>query len=53
MNIKLEPDDFCGFTGDVSEKIKNSSDSSDLPQNVDKFGENVTGSNFRVTHLYK
>ena len=38
---------------DVSEHIKNRSDSSELLQNVDKFGENVTGSYLRVTHLYK
>ena len=41
--IKLETDDFQGSMVDVSEQIENRSDSSELSQHVDKFGENLSG----------
>ena len=41
--IKLEPDDFYGSMVDVSEQNEDESDSSDLSQNINKIGENVSG----------
>ena len=43
-DVKFEPDNFIDSMIDVSEQIENRSDSSILSQNVEKFGEAVTGS---------
>ena len=42
--FKLEPDDFHDCIVGAADQIENNSDSSELSQNVDKFGENVAGS---------
>ena len=42
--FKLEPDDFYDSMVAVSEQIENNSVSSELSQNVEIFGENVSGS---------
>ena len=39
----LDSDDFHGSMVDVSDQIKNNSDSFELLQNVEQFGENVSG----------
>ena len=46
--IKFEPDHFQGSMVDGSEQIENTTDNSELSQNVDKFGENLSG-----TYCYK